>query len=113
MVQQALQYLGIVAPHRYDRPPAVMAMTRQEHRELAARMRALPGRFADRLSASALARINVAARSGRWEEAVDELLTCLRARAEAITDAERGELREVMAALGVDGGRVEGLLQRH
>lgn len=54
MLQEALEFLGIAAgPHRYGRPGVGVAMTRQEQRELAARMRVLPDRFADRLSASA------------------------------------------------------------
>jgi hypothetical protein len=54
-------------------------------------MRALPDRFAGRISARALARVRDAAASGRWEQAVEELITALIARAEAITGAERDE----------------------
>lgn len=85
MLHEALAYLGIAAgPHQYARAGAGTGMTDQEHRELAAQMRALPARFADRLSAGARERVTIAA-AGRWEDAVDELLTALVARAEIIT----------------------------
>jgi histone H3/H4 len=68
------------------------ARTRQEQREFAATMRSLPGRYADRLSRGALERITGAAAAGRWQEAVEELIIALHARAESVTDAEHAEL---------------------
>jgi hypothetical protein len=56
-------------------------------------MRALPGRFAGRLSTGALERI-----------------TALSARAEVITAGEREELRMVLVALDMDGDRLGGLV---
>jgi hypothetical protein len=48
-------------------------------------MRTLPGRFADQLSARALDRTTAAAAAGRWEEAAEELIAALDARAEVVT----------------------------
>jgi serine/threonine protein kinase HipA of HipAB toxin-antitoxin module len=96
---------------RYAWTDSGMARTRQEQQELAATMRRLPGRFADRLSARALERVTGAAAAGRWEEALDELITALHARAEVITADERAELRTVLAAMNMDGDRVDGLAQ--
>lgn len=99
VLNEALQVLGLApGAARYCGPAPCASRPRQEQRELAATMRALPGRFADRLSASALERITGAAAAGRWEEAVDELITALHTRAEAVTDQERDELRAVLEA---------------
>lgn len=114
MLHEALEFLGIAAgPPRHGRPGAGVATTRQEQRELAARMRVLPDRFAGRLSASARERVRSAAAVGRWEEAAEELLVALSARAEPVSAAERAELRAVLVALGMDGGRIEHLPQYH
>lgn len=114
MLHEALEFLGIAAgPHQHPRPDAGVAMTRQEQRELAVRMRVLPVRFAGRLSASARERVRSAAAAGRWEEAIDELLTALSARAAPVSTAERAELRAVLVALGMDGGRIEHLPRYH
>jgi hypothetical protein len=59
-------------------------------------MRGLPDRFAGRVSARTLARITEAVAAGRWEQAVDDLITALNARAEAITSHERDEMRAVL-----------------
>ena len=75
-------------------------------------MRALPGRFANRLSAPALERIVSAAAAGRWEEAVKELITALHARAELVTVKEHQELRDVLEALSMAGERLETLLMK-
>jgi hypothetical protein len=113
VLNEALQFLGLAGGVARNRGPAPCASRpRQEQRELAEAMRALPGRFADRLSASALERITGAAAGGRWEEAVEELITALHARAEAVTDQERDELHAACEAMNMDGERVDGLLQR-
>jgi hypothetical protein len=110
VLSEALAFLGIVGDSdRYARRDSGMCRTREEQRELAAAMRALPGRFVGRLSARALERITGAAAAGRWEEAVEELITALCARSEAVTDHERGELRAVLEALNMDGDRIDGL----
>jgi hypothetical protein len=113
VLNEALQFLGLAGgAARYCGPAPCASRPRQEQRELAATMRALPGRFADRLSSYALERITGAAAAGRWEEAVDELITALHTRAEAVTNQERDELRAVLAVMNMDGERVDGLLQR-
>jgi hypothetical protein len=113
VLNEALQFLGLAGgTPRYCGSAPCASRPRQEQRELAATMRTLPGRFADRVSSSALERITGAAAAGRWEEAVDELITALCARAEAVTDQERDELRAVLEAMNMDGERVDGLLQR-
>lgn len=107
MLSEALAYLGIATgPHHYDRQ-SCSAMTRQAQRELAAKMRVLPGRFADRLPARALERIIGAAAAGRWEEAVDDLITVLHTRGAAITVCEREELRTVLEAMNMAGGHLD------
>jgi hypothetical protein len=68
--------------------PAGSGMARQEQRKLAETMRALPARFADRMSARTLQQITRAAAAGRWEEAVEALIVALQARAEMVTRAE-------------------------
>jgi hypothetical protein len=64
-----------------------------------------------RTSACALERITGAA-AGRWEEAIDELITVLHARAEAVTRTEHDELRAVLGALNMPGEHLDHLLQR-
>jgi hypothetical protein len=111
VLNEALTYLGILAgPHRYNRPGTGTALTRQEQRELAARMRALPGRFVDRLSASALERISGAAAAGRWEQAVEELITALCARVAPVTATEHEELRAVLTSLNMAHEQLDALL---
>jgi hypothetical protein len=113
VLNEALQFLGLAGgAARYRGPAPCASRPRQEQRELAATMRALPGRFADRLSASALERITGAAAAGQWEEAVEELITALHTRAKAVTDQERDELHAVLAAMNMNGERVGGLPQR-
>jgi hypothetical protein len=89
-----------------------VARAREEHRELASVIRRLPGRFADRVSARTVEQIQGAAPAGRWEQAVDELITALDARAEVVTVHEREELRTVLGALKMPGERVDALLAR-
>lgn len=113
VLAEVLALLGLVEDAgRYGRPGSGLARTREEHRELAEMMRGLPGLFTDRLSGSALERITGLAAAGWWEEAVDELITALHARAEAVTHAERAKLRAVLQALNMSGERVDALLLR-
>lgn len=113
MFSKALESLGLARGSTRDaRQIAGIAGAHEERRELAATMRALPGRFAGRLSAGMLERITVAVAAGRWEEAVEDLITALHARAEAVTDQERNELRAACEAMNMDGERVGGLLRR-
>jgi hypothetical protein len=111
VLNEALEFLGIAGgSNRYGGQGSGTA--RQEQQELAATMRALPGRFADRLSACARERVTGVAAAGRWEEAVDELVAALHARVEAVTAAEREELRTVLVTMNMDGDRVDGLPRR-
>jgi hypothetical protein len=111
VLHEALTYLGIAGgSHRYDRAGAGTALTRQEQRELAVRMRTLPGRFADRLSASAFERITGAAAAGRWEQAVEELIIALCARVAPVTHAEHKELRAVLASLNMAHEQLDAML---
>jgi hypothetical protein len=113
VLNEALELLGLATGYnRHSRLEAGTARTPQEQRELAATMRGLSSRFADRLSAGVLERITSAAAAGRWEEAVDELVTALYARAETLTAAEGEELGAVVAALNMPGELLTGLLIR-
>jgi hypothetical protein len=114
VLSEALAYLGLAARSddiagRYE---LKVARTRTEQRQLAEAMRRLPGRFADRLSARTVEQVSGAAAAGLWEQAVDELITALHVRAEAVTDQERMELHAVLEALDMSGKRVEALLRR-
>lgn len=114
VLNEALQFLGLApGAARYRGPAPCASRPRHEQRELAAAIRALPGRFADRLSASALERITGAAAAGQWEDAVEELITALCARAEAIIDTERDELRTVLVAMNMTSEHLDGLPQRN
>ena len=112
MLNEALAFLGLTGGSGHGgRPAAERDGTREEQRRLAATVRALPGRFADRLSGPSLERITGAAASGQWEDAVDDLLTTLCVRGEAITGEERADLRAVLMALNMPGRRVEALIR--
>ena len=84
----------------------------EEIRALAAVMRRLPGRYADRLPPRVLRRIGGAAAAGRWEHAVDGLLTALQLRSAPVTAAECEELRAVLSALRMPTDRVDALIVR-
>ena len=84
--------------------------TPMEHRGLADAMRRLPGRYADRLHPRTLERITGAVAAGRWERAVDQLITALCCGAETVTPEERDELRAVLDAMNMSGERVDPLL---
>jgi hypothetical protein len=111
--QEALAYLGVAGSYRYDRPSPGAALTRQEQRELAATMRALPGRFADRLSESALERVQVAAAEARWEQAVEDLITALSVRIAPVTADEREQLHAGLAAMNMACEQLDALGASH
>lgn len=75
-----------------------MATTRLEQRELAKAMRQLPDRYADRLRPRTFEHITGDAAAGRWEAAVDRLITALCIQGEPVTVAECDELRAVLDA---------------
>lgn len=114
VLSEALEYLGLAAGSKVPggRYEVQMARTRKEQRALASAMRALPGRFADRLSARTVEQVRAAAAAGQWEQAVDELIIALHTRAEAITDQEREELHAVLEALEMPAERADALLRR-
>ena len=114
VLSEALELLGLAGgADRDGLRNSGATRTRHEQRELADMMRRLPGRFADRLPARALERIVSAAAVGQWENAVDELIIALHARAETITSAERDELHTVLDALNMPGEHLDALtLQR-
>jgi hypothetical protein len=112
VLSEALEFLGLAAgtPTSGDRYEYRLARTREEQRALAEAMRGLPMRFADRLPAQTTQRIRDAAARGHWEHAVDELISALHARGEAVTAEERDRLRALLEALDMPGERVETLL---
>lgn len=94
-----------------DRRPGCgeMSAPRSEQRELAEKMRALPGRYAERLSSGASARITVLAGAGQWEKAVEQLIASLCSRSQAITGTERGDLHTLAGALNLPAERIDAL----
>jgi hypothetical protein len=69
------------------------------------------GRFAGRLPVRTVAEVRGAAAAGRWERAVDELITALRTHAQVISVEEHEELRAVLRALNMPADRVDGHVQ--
>jgi hypothetical protein len=114
VLNEALEFLGLAGgSNRYARRDTGTTRTRQEQRELAEAMRALPGRYVGRLPARTLEQITAAAAAGHWEQAVDELITALHARAEAITTDELEGLRAVLDALNMTREHLDTLLVQH
>ncbi|MGH3392459.1 MAG: hypothetical protein ACRDOO_26625, partial [Actinomadura sp.] len=72
-------------------------------------MRQLPSRYGDRLTTRTLERIMDAAAAGRWEKAVDQLITALCIHGEPISATERDELGTLVEALGMPSRRIETL----
>jgi hypothetical protein len=114
VLSEALELLGLGGGSIYgqERVELSMARTRDEQRELADRMRRLPEMFADRISARTREKVTGAASTGRWEQAVDDLIFALHARAETVTDQERTELHVVLDALCMSAERVDALPRR-
>ncbi|WP_460335040.1 hypothetical protein [Actinoallomurus acanthiterrae] len=81
-----------------------------QRRELADVMRGLPRRYADRLPTATLRQITGSAATGRWEQAVDQLITVLNRLGPGITSEERDELRALSVALNMPLARVDLLL---
>ena len=112
VLNEALELLGLAggSGERPERHELGMTRTRNEQRELAERMRRLPGRFADRLPDRTTKQVTDAAAAGRWEQAVDELITALHVHAGRVTDRERAELHAVLEALSMPADRADALL---
>jgi hypothetical protein len=114
VLSEALELLGLAGGSMdgQERTELSMARTRSEQRELADRMRRLPGLFADRISARTLKKVADAASAGAWEQAVGNLILTLHAQAEPVTDQERTELHLVLDALCMPAERVDALPRR-
>lgn len=82
------------------------AVTRAETRKLAEVMRALPGRYADRLPARTLDRVAEAAAAGEWERAVEQAIAALASHALPVSADEREQLANLADALGLSTGRL-------
>lgn len=80
-----------------------------DENEIAKRVAAIPGHFADRLEPRDLASVQEYARVGEWGEALDLLLACLRLDNQAITTAERDELRSLLEAMSMPTDPVDRL----
>lgn len=88
VVSEALELLGLgTGPRSF---PGEGDRVREQQRELAALIRDLPDWFGDRIPARTSALIRQAAASWRRQQAIEELVAALNARAAAITNAERG-----------------------
>ncbi|GAB2807364.1 hypothetical protein GCM10027176_10560 [Actinoallomurus bryophytorum] len=113
VLDEALEFLGLSArSNTHDPYELAMPGTRTEQRELAEAMRRLPGRFAGRVSAQVREQVNAAAAAGRWEQAVDRLVTALRASGEVLSDQEHELLGAVLQALNMSGERLDALTRR-
>jgi hypothetical protein len=80
-----------------------------DHRELVRAIRELPDRYCDRVPAHTLRQIIDAASAGKWENAIDQLVMSLYARAESVTCWEREELRKMLKAMNMPGNCVDNL----
>jgi hypothetical protein len=80
--------------------------------ELATKTATLPELFADRLPASALHGLRAMADGGEWGELLDLLMATLQQTDTAVSDAERNELRCVLAGWGLPTDHVDGLAAR-
>jgi hypothetical protein len=113
VLDEALEFLGLSAgSHPHGPCELAMPGTRTEQRELAEAMRRLPDRFAGRVSAQAREQINAAAATGRWEQAVDRLVTALRTNGEPLGDQDYELLSAVLRALNMSGERLDALVRR-
>lgn len=115
LLNEALTLLGLTADWDASagRHELSVPKTRAEQRELAEAIRRIPGRYGNRLSARAREQVTAAAGAGQWEEAIDHLITALRARAETITVGEGEELRDVLEALNMPADCLDALLVNH
>jgi hypothetical protein len=80
-----------------------------DERELVKRCRALPSRFADRLSPKDLADVEEFSSVGEWDEELDLLLTGLNNGGQTITATERDEIRALLDHMHVSHDRLNAL----
>lgn len=108
MLMQVFQVVSLAMGDWQPRP-AMPPLTRRQHRELAQTLRRLPSCYRDRLPQPTLRRVTDAAATGRWEKAVELLVSALHSRAARVTAAERNELRAIVTALALPAERVDAL----
>ncbi|WP_433473644.1 hypothetical protein ACQPZP_33235 [Spirillospora sp. CA-142024] len=99
----------VLRRRRGPAPPAEAIISRSEQRELAGKMRALPGLHAGRLPARTLERISMLAGAGQWEKAVDQLITSLSSHRETLSSTEHDDLHALAKTLGLPTGRLDAL----
>jgi hypothetical protein len=80
-----------------------------DERELVKRCRALPGRFADRLSPKDLADVEEFSSVGEWDEEVDLLLSGLNNGGQTISAKERDEIKALLDHMQMSHDRLNTL----
>lgn len=75
--------------------------------EVARRAKALPARFADRLGPGAYRDVELNIGVGEWGEGLDNLLAAFQNTGTPISAAERAELAELLAAIGMGTERLD------
>lgn len=80
-----------------------------DERELVKRCRALPGRFADRLSPKDLADVEEFSSVGEWDEELELLLTCLDNGGQTISATERDEIKTLLDHMHMSHDRLNAL----
>ncbi|MER7547271.1 hypothetical protein ABTW95_30110 [Spirillospora sp. NPDC127506] len=112
-MEQFMQLLGLNAERSgLASPQAIEQRSGLPHCGVAELLRGLPGTYRDRLPHRALRRITGFLAQGRWETAVEELVTALQAFHAPVSPAERENLRTLLHALGMPAHRVDALPAR-
>jgi hypothetical protein len=111
VVSEALEFLGLSTRARPDglREEFTLPRTRTEQRALAATMRRLPARFVGRLPARTLEGVQRIASRGRWEQALDKLLSALHTNGTPLTHEDAMQLRTVLHALQMSDEPMAGM----
>ena len=78
-----------------------------EEAHLARTMKALPGRFSDRLDAGDIAALLAMAEAGEWAEEADLLIATLATRHQPVTHDERRELADLLHRMDVSAGQLD------
>jgi hypothetical protein len=69
-------------------------------------MKALPGRYADRMSAEDLEGLQLMAQGGEWGEEIDLLVASLAGTQQPISDQERQVLRQLLERMDLPTDRL-------
>jgi thioredoxin-like negative regulator of GroEL len=109
LTQMFAHITGGSAAWQDNRQATGLAPTHKEHRDLAEAMRRLPGRYAGRLPAATVDQVTAAAATGRWEQALDQLIGSLTACTEPITTTEREQLETLLTAMHMRDDRLDSL----